>query len=518
MIWRSGANAFTTDDGEVREDDPEDPMRTAIRQMRGVFAGSSKLGGCATRSSCCELRARGPSTLAVLEAAGERNRERGDGTTILFGLPGVAVDRVERDVDGRPDGACATVDDAAAACPVCGVFSSSVQQRRTTRPRDLPYGEAPLLVRWHKTQFRCREQECSRKAFTESIAELPPCARVTGRRRAAAVGGRRGPVGVCGDGRELPMSWPVVHAAFVVHAERAAGRAAAPVVLGIDETRRGRPRWTRTRTAAGAGWSGSRPTSSTCPGRWAARPGRRPDLEERDRLARRPRPGVEGPGQGRGDRPVPPYRAAVQRVAARADRRRPVPSGAAGQQDGHRGPAARVPRATRPPRPRPVTRRGPTAGCCSAPVTGSPPGHRPPRRRLRRLRPDRGDRRCLGRKGTAPHAARHHRPAQQRRAALHRFHETVLAADLPEATRLAQTIDAWWPQILGFLETRHTNAGTEGTNHMIKDAGSRRIRLPQPRQPTPPSTVPLHPAITPENQCRGGRAPSTLRNRQGPRA
>ncbi len=54
---------------------------------------------------------------------------------------------------------------------------------------------------------------------------------------------------------------------------------------------------------------------------------------------------------------------------------------------------------------------------------------------------------------------------------LHRFHETVLAADLPEATRLAETIDAWWPQILGFLETRLTNAGTEGTNRMIKDAG-----------------------------------------------
>jgi hypothetical protein len=38
----------------------------------------------------------------------------------------------------------------------------------------------------------------------------------------------------------------------------------------------------------------------------------------------------------------------------------------------------------------------------------------------------------------------------------------VLAADLPEATRLAETIDAWWPQILGFFETRHANAGRKG--------------------------------------------------------
>lgn len=30
--------------------------------------------------------------------------------------------------------------------------------------------------------------------------------------------------------------------------------------------------------------------------------------------------------------------------------------------------------------------------------------------------------------------------------------------------------DAWWPEILGFLQTRITNAGTEGTNRLIKDA------------------------------------------------
>jgi transposase len=53
---------------------------------------------------------------------------------------------------------------------------------------------------------------------------------------------------------------------------------------------------------------------------------------------------------------------------------------------------------------------------------------------------------------------------------LHRFHETVLTADLPEATRLAETLDAWWPKTLGFLETRITNAGTEDTNRMVKDA------------------------------------------------
>ena len=36
--WRCGARVFTADGGEVHEDDPDDPMRTAMRQMHGVFA------------------------------------------------------------------------------------------------------------------------------------------------------------------------------------------------------------------------------------------------------------------------------------------------------------------------------------------------------------------------------------------------------------------------------------------------------------------------------------------------
>jgi DNA invertase Pin-like site-specific DNA recombinase len=38
-VWRAGGRVFSLGDGgEVLEDDPDDPMRTAIRQMRGVFA------------------------------------------------------------------------------------------------------------------------------------------------------------------------------------------------------------------------------------------------------------------------------------------------------------------------------------------------------------------------------------------------------------------------------------------------------------------------------------------------
>lgn len=36
--WRSGARIFSCDSGEVLCDDPDDPMRTAMRQMMGVFS------------------------------------------------------------------------------------------------------------------------------------------------------------------------------------------------------------------------------------------------------------------------------------------------------------------------------------------------------------------------------------------------------------------------------------------------------------------------------------------------
>lgn len=38
QIWKHGGRAFTADTGEIHADDPEDPMRTAMRQMMGVFA------------------------------------------------------------------------------------------------------------------------------------------------------------------------------------------------------------------------------------------------------------------------------------------------------------------------------------------------------------------------------------------------------------------------------------------------------------------------------------------------
>ena len=57
-----------------------------------------------------------------------------DGTTILFGLPEVAVERVARDSDGARTVHVVTAAETAAAL-LAGLLLTSVKQYRTIRPR-----------------------------------------------------------------------------------------------------------------------------------------------------------------------------------------------------------------------------------------------------------------------------------------------------------------------------------------------------------------------------------------------
>ena len=52
-------------------------------------------------------------------------------TTVLFGLPGVRVDRVSTDDVGVRQVEFFTDDERAAACPSCGVVSTSVKGMRS---------------------------------------------------------------------------------------------------------------------------------------------------------------------------------------------------------------------------------------------------------------------------------------------------------------------------------------------------------------------------------------------------
>lgn len=163
----------------------------------------------------------------------------------LFGLEGLAVDQVVTDGEDGRVVHVVTADETAAGCPSCGVISVSVKARVSSRPRDLPHGPTGLSLVWHKRRWRCIESACERRSFTESLPAIPARARLTTRLRtelgSAVADSGRTVAEVAGHHR---VGWPTVHRAFIAHVTPALD-APQPVVtvLGIDETRRGKPKW-----------------------------------------------------------------------------------------------------------------------------------------------------------------------------------------------------------------------------------------------------------------------------------
>lgn len=51
---------------------------------------------------------------------------------------------------------------------------------------------------------------------------------------------------------------------------------------------------------------------------------------------------------------------------------------------------------------------------------------------------------------------------------LHRFNSWCANSQMPELERLAATIEDWWAEVLGYLQTGITNAGTEATNRTVR--------------------------------------------------
>ncbi|MFI7643869.1 transposase [Nonomuraea sp. NPDC049400] len=59
-------------------------------------------------------------------------------------------------------------------------------------------------------------------------------------------------------------------------------------------------------------------------------------------------------------------------------------------------------------------------------------------------------------------ARAHPGPARHRRL-LFRFYDRCASSGLPKFERLADTVETWWSEILAFLRTGITHAGSEGT-------------------------------------------------------
>ncbi len=167
-----------------------------------------------------------------------------DAASVLLDLEGLAVARVERDAFGVRTAHLVTADETAAACPSCGVLSTAVKERVRTRPRDIPYGPAPLRLVWHKRRWRCHTPRCARDSFTEQVRAVPARARLTVRLVDALA------VAVAEQGRTVAevashfrVGWARVHRAYAQRVQPALDAPLPEVlVLGIDETRRGRPR------------------------------------------------------------------------------------------------------------------------------------------------------------------------------------------------------------------------------------------------------------------------------------
>ena len=163
----------------------------------------------------------------------------------LFALEGTAVAEVDCEAGGGRMVWLVTDDPGASACPGCHTVSSRVKEYVITRPADVTCGGGQIGVRWVKRRWECREPSCARQSFTESLPAVPPRCRVTARLRghAAALVAEHERT-VAGAARECGLSWPVVHEAFAERVDPVLAQPLAPVAyLGIDEHRRGRPRW-----------------------------------------------------------------------------------------------------------------------------------------------------------------------------------------------------------------------------------------------------------------------------------
>jgi transposase len=168
-----------------------------------------------------------------------------DTASVLFGVEGLQVTDAGAGADGTLEVWAVTDHPAAAACPQCGTVSGRVHETVLACPRDVRRAGDRVRAWWVKRRWKCDEPGCARKTFTEWVPQVPPRCRLTRRLReqAGAEVAERG-ITPAGAARHAEVSWPVAHAAFAAAADPVLEQAPAPVAhLGIDEHRRGRPRW-----------------------------------------------------------------------------------------------------------------------------------------------------------------------------------------------------------------------------------------------------------------------------------
>jgi transposase len=164
--------------------------------------------------------------------------------TTLLGLPGLRVVEVDVEADGGLTAYMVT-SSSDAACPECGSHPGSVKDCVATTARDVTFGDRTMTVVWAKRRWSCPVPECPRRTFTEHAPAVAHRRRITTRLRRSLA------AAVAEQGRDVTevattygVSWHTVHTAFAEQVDPALDQPPQPVrALGIDEVRRGRPRW-----------------------------------------------------------------------------------------------------------------------------------------------------------------------------------------------------------------------------------------------------------------------------------
>jgi len=161
-----------------------------------------------------------------------------DRCDLLVGLDGLRVAGVERRGDG------VLVIDAESppgpvGCPECGVVAESAG-RKVLVLTDAPMGGTPVRVRWRKRRWRCRQDGCGVRSFTEQNPAVAAANKaLTARAVAWAVAQmRRENASVRGVARQLRVAWRTVWThveAELQRREQDPGRFDGVEVLGVDE-------------------------------------------------------------------------------------------------------------------------------------------------------------------------------------------------------------------------------------------------------------------------------------------
>ena len=175
----------------------------------------------------------------------ENTGSQRDAASTIFNLPNYQV----IDVIDLPDGAGGwwSPRPFPPGCASCGVLATKVHSRRSQKVRDVPVAGAIEVV-WAKRRWFCLEPACTRGTFWESTEQVPRYARSTTRLReqvvSAVITSGRAASEVA---RAHGVSWWLVQAALAAAAVVLPAVDDVPVTrLGIDEHRYRTVRWFRT--------------------------------------------------------------------------------------------------------------------------------------------------------------------------------------------------------------------------------------------------------------------------------